>query len=287
MSMLMAAANIVIKDLITAWDEGVTRSFLQALYHWNMKFNPDDAIKGDFDVKARGTASLIAKEVRARSLDEFSNLAANPLDAPFIKRHKLLIQRAEAHELVDVVKTEEEYEKEAQNPDAQAQQQLQKKLAEAQLAELQGKAAKLMADAEVSGMKVKEMLANIDLIVSKTVSTSIEAVFAALQAGGTATRDPLIAPAGDEILRSAGWKDKTPNPSIAQLNGPPVQQQQSTQALMGKGQSFAQDPRLTTNNAPPPVDAEPVHSADPTPPGIQPQTGMVGRRSGIETARIE
>ena len=125
MSMLMGAANIVIKDLITSYDEGITRPILQALYRWNMQFHKDNSIKGDFDVKARGAASLVAKEVRARQLNEFAAMTANELDGPYIKRDALLRQRAEANELSEVVKTEEEVAAEQNNEMAQMQQQMQ------------------------------------------------------------------------------------------------------------------------------------------------------------------
>ena len=57
LSMLMGAVNIVIKDLLTSFDEGVTIPFIQALYHWNMQFHADPKIKGDFDIVATGSAS--------------------------------------------------------------------------------------------------------------------------------------------------------------------------------------------------------------------------------------
>lgn len=264
LSMLMGAVNIVIKDLITAWDEGVTISFIKSLYHWNMQFHDDDSIKGDYDVVARGTASLVAKEVRARALNEFAMSTANPMDAPFVKRDKLLRARAEVNELTDIVKTEEEVEQDQQNPQIQQQQKLAADLAAAQVAEAQAKVAKLSAEAEVTRGKLNEMLANVELIVAKAVATKVEAAYAALQAGGVATQNPATAPAGDEILKSAGWRDITPDPSIAQLAGPPVQ------------------PGGTNEVAPPsPADA------DISVPDLQPQTGMVGRRAGIETTGIE
>lgn len=210
MSMLMGAANIVIKDLITSWDEGVTRPFLQALYRWNMQFHSDASIKGDFDVKARGTASLVAKEVRANQLNAFSEMTANPLDAPYIKRDKLLLQRAEANELSDVVKTEEEMQAEGNNPAVQAQQQQQQQLAAAQMAEMQAKVAKLVADAQ-------RILAQAEQIKAQAVSTKVQAAYEALQAGGVAASNPAVAMAGDEILRSAGWQDATPDTPIADI----------------------------------------------------------------------
>ena len=273
MSMLMAAANIVIKDLITAWDEGITRPFLEALYRWNMQFNRDPSIKGDFDVKARGTASLVAKEVRAQQLDMFSAATANPMDAPFIKRDKMLRERALAHELSDIVKTEEEVKLEQESDQAKEAQAMQKALAEAQVAESQGKAAKLMAEAELTKRKLDELMANIENIIADTVSKRVDTVFVALQAGGSATMNPQTAPAGDEILRSSGWTDDTPDPSIAQLNTRPVQQ-------VAPGAA----PQLPTTSEPVPpaqmLDATEGPAADVASPGA-------GARQGIETVRLE
>lgn len=255
MSMLMGAANIVIKDLITSYDEGITRPFLQALYRWNMQFHKDNSIKGDFDVKARGAASLVAKEVRARQLNEFAAQTSNPMDAPFIKRDALLRQRAEANELSEVVKTEDEVKAEQNNAMAQMQQQMAMAQAQAALAELQKKVELLTAQAAKAS-------AEVDLIRAKAVSTKVESVYAALQAGGTATAAPMTAPAGDEILRSSGWQDATPDPTIAQLGGPPVQP----------------DGQLVQ---------PPMAPMEPDMPQVEAPTGMEGRRQGIETPAID
>lgn len=282
MSMLMAAANIVIKDLITSWDEGVMRPFITAMYHWNMQFNSDNSIKGDYDVKARGTASLIAKEVRARQLNEFAAMASDPQDAPFIKRHKLLQARAEANELSDVVKTEDEVRQEQESEQAQKARAMQEQMAQAQVAEAVAKAKAMEAKAELTMKQADEVLAKITSMANADMVAKVEAIYAALQAGGTATRDPLIAPAADEILKSAGFKDENGDPTIAQLNGPPVQAQVPTQVLLNKGQTIAADPRL--NNPAPVVQAVPDAAAAV---GIERPTGMVGRRAGIETAEID
>ena len=259
LSMLMGAVNIVIKDLITGWDENVTCPFIRALYHWNMRFNPDDTIKGDYDVAATGSASLVAKEVRARQLNELATLTANEFDAPYVKRDVLNRKRAEANELSDVIKTEEEVEADMNSPQAQAQAQLQQQLLQGQLAELQARVAKMSAEAEAAMAKVK-------LIGAQAVAEKVSAAYAALQAGGVATTTPQIAPAGDEILRSAGWVDETPDPTIAQLSGPPVQP--------ADGAAPGQMP-VAQNT--------PMAGSD----QIEPQTGMLGLRDGIETQRID
>ena len=244
MSMLMGAANIMIKDLVSNWDEGITRSFITGMYRWNMQFHPDAAIKGDFDVKARGSSSLVAREVRAQQLDAFSLAVANPMDAPFIKRDHLLRQRAEAHELSDVIKTEEEVMAEQNNEQAAQQQQIQQAQMQLTMAELQQKVALLTAQAA-------KAMAEVELVKARATETKVGSVFAALQAGGAATQNPHVAPAGDEILRSAGWVDATPNPSIAQISGQPVQEQ-------------------------------PVF--DPTKELDKPDSGRVGLNAGMETA---
>ena len=271
LSMLMGAVNIVIKDLITNWDEGITTPFVTGLYRWNMQFNSDDQIKGDFDVKARGTASLIAKEVRARQLNEFAAMTANPMDAPFIKRHRLNLLRAEANELSDIVKTEEEVQAESAAPQMQMQNELMMRTQMATLAELEGKAKAAAADAKLREVKAAETLANIDKIVAQAMAEKMGAIYAALQAAGVAVTNTAIAPAGDELLRSVGFKDATPDPAIAQILGQQVQALAGAQAPAG--QPAPQQPGVQQPASPQQ--------------GLEPQTGMAGLRQGIETQRID
>ena len=120
LSMLMGAANITMKDVVKNFDDGVTKPFITALYHWNMQFNDKDEIKGDFQVKALGSTTLIAKEIRAQALDEFAASVKNPVDAPWIKNGALLRKRAAARDIEeDVIKTDEEFREdmEAGQPD--------------------------------------------------------------------------------------------------------------------------------------------------------------------------
>lgn len=271
LSMLMGAVNIVIKDLIANWDEGITSPFVTGLYRWNMQFNNDDQIKGDFDVKARGTASLIAKEVRARQLNEFAAMTANPIDEPYIKRHRLNLLRAEANEMADIVKTEEEVQADQASPQMQMQNELMMRTQMATLAELEGKAKSAAADAKLREVKAAETLANIDKIVARAMAEKMSAIYAALQAAGVAVTNTAIAPAGDELLRSVGFKDAMPDPAIAQILG------QGVQAMAGEAMPAGQP------NPQQPDVAQPQGPQQ----GLQPQTGMVGMHQGIETQRID
>lgn len=56
----------------------------------------------------------------------------------------------------------------------------------------------------------------------------IEAAYSAMQAAGIAATNKTIAPAGDAILRSAGWKDmdQVPGTGAEMAQGIPSQQMQ-------------------------------------------------------------
>ena len=71
LSMLMGSANITLKDQVKNFDDGITRPYIKSHYFWNMEFSPKEEIKGDFSIVARGTSSLIAKEVKLESIIKY------------------------------------------------------------------------------------------------------------------------------------------------------------------------------------------------------------------------
>ena len=85
MSMLMGAAALNIKTVVKNIDDYLLKPIGEALYYWNMQFNPDVRIQGDLKVKALGTEALMQKEVRSQRLTAFLQHISNPLLAPWIK----------------------------------------------------------------------------------------------------------------------------------------------------------------------------------------------------------
>lgn len=209
MSMLMAAQGVTVKDLVVAWDEGVTKPFIRALYRWNMQFSKDNAIKGDFDVVATGSASLMAKEVRAQQLQQFA-LMLTPEDVPFIKRHQMLEQIADAHDLADVVKTEDEVAAEQNTEQAKQMAEYQKMQGVLSLETMKATVAKLQAE-------VTRLLADAGRLDATAMESRVEAAYSAMQTGAVAVQNPAAAQGGDEVLRAVGWQDKT----APAVNGPP------------------------------------------------------------------
>ena len=97
MSMLMGAAALNIKTVIKNIDDYLLKPLGKTLFYWNMQFNDDKPeIKGDLEIKARGTSSLMQKEVRSQRLMTFMQTAANPSLAPFVKWHTILKEVAKS-----------------------------------------------------------------------------------------------------------------------------------------------------------------------------------------------
>jgi hypothetical protein len=98
-SMLMNAAAGSIKTVIKNIDDYLLTPLGQGLFRFNMQFDFDPEIKGDLEVKARGTESLMANEVRSQRLMQFLGVASNPALAPFAKFDYIIREIAKSMEL--------------------------------------------------------------------------------------------------------------------------------------------------------------------------------------------
>ena len=84
-SMLMNAASGSVKTVIKNVDDYLLRPLGEGLFRFNMQFDFDKSIKGDLEIRARGTESLMANEVRSQRLMQFLQVASSPALAPFAK----------------------------------------------------------------------------------------------------------------------------------------------------------------------------------------------------------
>ena len=97
MSMVMGAAALNIKTVIKNIDDYLLKPLGESFYQWNMQFNKDiPEIQGDLGVKARGTSSLMMKEVRSQRLMTFMQVASNQFLAPFVKWHSIIKEIAKS-----------------------------------------------------------------------------------------------------------------------------------------------------------------------------------------------
>ncbi len=98
-SMLMSAANGSIRTVVKNVDDYLLGPLGRAFFHFNMQFDYDSDIKGDLEVKAEGTESLMANEVRSQRLMQFLGVVQNPVLAPFAKMDYIIREIAKSMDL--------------------------------------------------------------------------------------------------------------------------------------------------------------------------------------------
>ena len=86
LSMLMGAAGKGIRQVVMHIDSDVVKPIVLRQFVYNMRYDPDESIKGDVEVLAKGAVNLAVKEtVNVRRI-EFLNATANPIDAEILGR---------------------------------------------------------------------------------------------------------------------------------------------------------------------------------------------------------
>ena len=126
-SMLMGAASNAIRTVIKNMDDYMLRPMGEALFAFNMQFDFDPEIKGDLEIRARGTESFMKNEVRSQRLISFLQIASSPVIAPFAKFPYIMREIASTMDL--------DVEKVTNNPEeafrqALLLQQMQQQMAE-------------------------------------------------------------------------------------------------------------------------------------------------------------
>jgi hypothetical protein len=97
--MLMNAANGSIRTVVKNLDDYLLAPLGKAFFAFNMQFDFDPDIKGDLEVSARGTESLMANEVRSQRLMQFLGIVSNPILAPFAKLDTIVREIAKSLDL--------------------------------------------------------------------------------------------------------------------------------------------------------------------------------------------
>jgi len=98
-SMLMSAANGSIRTVVKNVDDYLIRPLGKAFFSFNMQFDFDESLRGDLEVNASGTESLMANEVRSQRLMQFLQVAQNPVLAPFAKMDYIIREIAKSMDL--------------------------------------------------------------------------------------------------------------------------------------------------------------------------------------------
>jgi len=192
MSQMQGGATMITKDHARAFDK-FTASVINSFLQWNMEFGDDEEAKGDYQVKAKGSISLVAKEVRGAALDQFiTTLDAE--DKAILRRQPTLIERMKARDLpTDLVLDEDE----AEQVLAQLRQQ-QAQAAQIEQGLTQARSQKLLADTEKVQVGTEKERQMFDANMARLVA-EINKLLAEAQASEDSTQLQLL----DRMLSEA------------------------------------------------------------------------------------
>ena len=84
LSMLMGAAGKGIRQVIMHIDTDVTKPIVQRQFVYNMRYDPDESIKGDAQIIPRGAINLAVRETVNVRRVEFLNATGNEIDMSII-----------------------------------------------------------------------------------------------------------------------------------------------------------------------------------------------------------
>jgi len=84
LSMLMGSAGKGIRQVVMHIDSDVIHRIVKRQFLYNMRYDPDESIKGDVEIVPRGAINLAVKETVNVRRVEFLNATANPIDIEII-----------------------------------------------------------------------------------------------------------------------------------------------------------------------------------------------------------
>jgi len=124
MQMLMNSANVVLRRIVKQFDDMVTKPHIRRYYDYNMLYNENEEIKGDFTVNARGSSALLVRDIQNQAFLNLLAAGANPVHGVYLDTQKLFEKALQAQHIdpAEVFKSEEELEKikeQQQQPQAQ------------------------------------------------------------------------------------------------------------------------------------------------------------------------
>lgn len=114
MVMLYNNANTVLRQRVKLFDDGVTRPHISRYYDWKMANDPDPAIKGDFEIDARGSTALIERDIQNQALLNLANITNNARYAPHLRERDELKAILKAFKINpdEIMKPEDQVEQE-------------------------------------------------------------------------------------------------------------------------------------------------------------------------------
>lgn len=129
-ALVMANQGTTILDFLAEeWDDQVTEKIIRRYYAWNMQYNDNEAIKGDYVVDVKSSSEYKNKQMYIRDLERLSmETAQNPAMAEWINPKALTMARLNLMHIPDnkIVYSDEEHaaemQRRSQQPDPNVMQ---------------------------------------------------------------------------------------------------------------------------------------------------------------------
>lgn len=160
MVLLYNNANAVLRLRVKRYDDEVTRPHISRYYDFHMVNSDDDAIKGDYEIDARGSSALVERDMQNQAMINLAAITNNPRYVPHLKERAEIeaILRAFKIDPEELMKTEEEVQREME---AAAQQGMPEDPrivaaqinAEAKMAEIQDRKEARDLEARITAME--------------------------------------------------------------------------------------------------------------------------------------
>lgn len=112
---IMDASSTVIDYYNERWDDNITLPVIRGFYAWNMQYNPDESIKGDFDIDVRSSSDLRSAQIYLSELEKLAvGVAQDPNLAQVVDARELTKARLRAMKLPTkaILKTDEQIQQE-------------------------------------------------------------------------------------------------------------------------------------------------------------------------------
>ena len=84
------AANETLRRILKRYEDNVMDPVITRFYHWNMQYNEDESIKGDFEVVTSGVSALMEAESQGQWYTQMLGYVLNPQTAGYFKSRKFL-----------------------------------------------------------------------------------------------------------------------------------------------------------------------------------------------------
>ncbi len=113
MQMLMNSASVVLRRLVKQFDDMITKPHIRRYYDYNMLYNEDEEVKGDFSIDARGSSALLVRDIQNQAFLNLLAAGANPIYGMYLDTQKLFEKALQAQHIdpAEVFKSEDEIEK--------------------------------------------------------------------------------------------------------------------------------------------------------------------------------